>query len=89
MFALAHAFPSTFGPPHTASRLCAGSVTIIRPALLSLRLRHECSFIAKKHAVNEPRVKEGIHNVIVYCKANRERLVIRAIDVILKQEQKK
>jgi hypothetical protein len=46
-------------------------------------LRHECSFIAKKHAVNEPRVKEGIHNVIVYCKANRDKLVIQAIDVIL------
>ena len=43
--------------------------------------------LAKKHAINVPRVKEGIHNVIVYCKANRDKLVIQAIDVILKQEQ--
>jgi inactivated superfamily I helicase len=43
--------------------------------------------LAKKHAINVPRVKEGIHNVIVYCKANRGKLVIQAIDVILKREQ--
>ena len=43
--------------------------------------------LAKKHAVNVPRVKEGIHNVIVYCKANRDKFVIQAIDVILKQGQ--
>ena len=45
--------------------------------------------LAKKHAVNVPRVKEGIHNVIVYCKANRDKRIIQAIDVILKQEQKR
>jgi len=45
--------------------------------------------LAKKHAINVPRVKEGIHNVIVYCKANKERRVIQAIDVILKEEQKR
>ena len=42
--------------------------------------------LAKKHAVNVHRVKEGIHNVIVYCKANRDKRIIQAIDVILKQE---
>ena len=43
--------------------------------------------LAKKHAVNVPRVKEGIHNVIVYCKANGDKRIIQAIDFILKQEQ--
>jgi hypothetical protein len=43
--------------------------------------------LAKKHAINVPRVKEGIHNVIVYCKANQDKRIIQAIDVILKQEQ--
>ena len=43
--------------------------------------------LAKKNAINVPRVKEGIHNVIVYCKANKDKRVIQAIDTILKQEQ--
>jgi HdeA/HdeB family len=43
--------------------------------------------LAKKHAINVPRVKEQIHNVIVYCKANNDKLVIQAIDVMAKQEQ--
>jgi inactivated superfamily I helicase len=43
--------------------------------------------LAKKHAINVPRVKENIHNVIVYCKANRDKRIIQAIDFILKQEQ--
>ena len=43
--------------------------------------------LAKKHAVIVPRVKEGIHNVIVYCKANRDKRIIQAIDVILKQDR--
>jgi len=33
-----------------------------------------------------PRTKVGIHNVIVYCKANPAK-VIEAIDVILKEEK--
>ena len=45
--------------------------------------------LAKKNAVNVPRVKEGIHNAIVYCKANRDKRIIQAIDVIQKQEQKR
>jgi hypothetical protein len=44
--------------------------------------------LAKKHAINVPRVKENIHNVIVYCKANRDVTVIKAIDEILKAEKK-
>lgn len=44
--------------------------------------------LAKKHAINVPRVKENIHNVIVYCKANRDVTVIKAIDAIIKAEKK-
>ena len=43
--------------------------------------------LAKKHAINVPRVKENIHNVIVYCKANKDVTVIKAIDSILKAEK--
>jgi HdeA/HdeB family len=43
--------------------------------------------LAKKHALNVSRTKAGIHNVIVYCKANPARTVIQAIDVILKEEK--
>jgi hypothetical protein len=43
--------------------------------------------LAKKHALNVSRTKDGIHNVIVYCKANPARTVIQAIDVILKEEK--
>ena len=43
--------------------------------------------LAKKHAINVPRVKENIHNVIVYCKAHRDITVIKAIDTVLKAEK--
>ena len=43
--------------------------------------------LAKKHAINVARTKEGIHNVIVYCKANPGKKVIQAIDAILKAEK--
>ena len=43
--------------------------------------------LGKKHALNVRRTKDGIHNVIVYCKANPTRTVIQAIDVILKAER--
>jgi len=43
--------------------------------------------LAKKHAINVARTKAGIHNVIVYCKANPDKKVIQAIDVILKAEK--
>ena len=44
--------------------------------------------LAKKHAINVPRVKEGIHNVIVHCKANKGKTIIQAIDFVLKEEQR-
>ena len=43
--------------------------------------------LAKKHAINVPRVKEGIHEVIVYCKEHKDKKVIQAIDVILKSKK--
>jgi hypothetical protein len=45
--------------------------------------------LAKKHAINIPRVKAGIHNVIVHCRANKGKTIIQAIDAVLKQEQQK
>jgi len=33
------------------------------------------------------RVKEGIHEVIVYCKEHKDKKVIQAIDVILKSKK--
>jgi hypothetical protein len=35
-----------------------------------------------------PRTRAGIHNVIVYCKANPAKTVIQAIDLMLKEEKK-
>jgi HdeA/HdeB family len=43
--------------------------------------------LGKKSALNVPRVKEGIHLVIEYCKANPQKTIIQAIDVIIKQEK--
>ena len=45
--------------------------------------------LAKKHFFNLPRAKEGLHQVIVYCKANTDKKVIEAIAVVLKEEKKK
>jgi len=42
----------------------------------------------KKHALNVPRTKAGIHNVIVYCKANSAKTVIQAVDLVVKEEKK-
>lgn len=44
--------------------------------------------LAKKHFFNMPRAKEGLHEVIVHCKANQNKRVIQAIDFVLKQEKK-
>ena len=41
--------------------------------------------LAKKNAINVLRVNEGIHSV--YCKAHKEKRIIEAIDIILKQER--
>src|SRR5450432_3133388 len=38
----------------------------------------------KKHTINVVRTKEGIHDVIVYCKANPDKKVVDAIQFILK-----
>jgi hypothetical protein len=43
--------------------------------------------LAKKHAIKVDRVKEGIHEVIVYCKEHQDKRVIQAIDVILKSKK--
>lgn len=40
----------------------------------------------KKHAINIPRTKKGIHELIVYCKEHQDKKVIQAIDVLLKAE---
>jgi hypothetical protein len=45
--------------------------------------------LAKKHAINVPRVKEGIHEVIVHCKANPDKKIIQAIDFVLKADKSK
>jgi hypothetical protein len=44
--------------------------------------------LAKKSSLNIPRAKEGIHQVIVYCKANPDKKIIQAIDFVLKAEKK-
>ena len=43
--------------------------------------------LMKKHAINVRRTKEGIHQVIVYCKANPDKKITEAIDVFLKKER--
>ncbi len=43
--------------------------------------------LAKKSSINLPRVREGIHQVIVYCKANPGTPIIKAIDAVLKVEK--
>lgn len=40
--------------------------------------------LAKKHMMQVDRAKSLEHQVIVYCKANRDRKVIQAIDVVFK-----
>jgi hypothetical protein len=38
----------------------------------------------KKHVINIVRTKDGIHEVIVYCKANPDKKVTEAIESVLK-----
>jgi hypothetical protein len=38
----------------------------------------------KTHLINVVRTKEGIHEVIVYCKANPDKKVVDAIETVLK-----
>ena len=44
--------------------------------------------LAKLHTMNLSRVKDATHNVIVYCKANKDRLITQAIDAIVKAERR-
>lgn len=43
--------------------------------------------LGKKNTIKVDRVKDGIHEVIVYCKAHRDKTIIQAIDVILKAQK--
>lgn len=40
--------------------------------------------LGKKNLLKVDRVKEGIHQVIVYCKDHKDKKVIQAIDAMLK-----
>ena len=42
----------------------------------------------KRHSINVARAKQGIHEVIVYCKANPKTKVITAMDINIKQMRK-
>jgi hypothetical protein len=44
--------------------------------------------LAKKNAINLTRAKDVIHNLVVYCKANKDKRVTQAIDVIRKEERR-
>ena len=41
----------------------------------------------KRHSVNVARAKQGIHEVIVYCKANPDTKVVDAVDAYVKKVQ--
>jgi HdeA/HdeB family len=41
----------------------------------------------KRHTVNIPRAKQGIHEVIVYCKAHPDDKVMDAVDAFVKKVQ--
>jgi hypothetical protein len=42
---------------------------------------------AKRHSINVARTKQGIHEVIVYCKANPDAKVVDAVDAYVKKVQ--
>jgi hypothetical protein len=39
---------------------------------------------ANKRMIDVAKVKAGIHNVITYCKANKDKLVSQAVDLVMK-----
>jgi HdeA/HdeB family len=39
----------------------------------------------KRHSLNPARTKEGIHEVIVYCKANPDKKVLEAVDAYVRK----
>ena len=43
---------------------------------------------AKKRAINVAKVKETIHNVAVYCKANKDKRFVQAVEAVMKAETK-
>jgi len=45
--------------------------------------------LAKKHMFNVTRARDLEHEIIVYCKANQQKKVIQAIDVVFKNERAK
>ncbi|SFK50840.1 HdeA/HdeB family chaperone [Methylocapsa palsarum] len=45
--------------------------------------------LAKKHYANIARGKEAEHEVIVYCKANPETKIIKAIGIVIDEMRKK
>ncbi len=47
------------------------------------------SGLAKKHLMRVDRTKQLGHEIIVYCKANRDRKVIQAIDVVFDDYRKR
>lgn len=44
--------------------------------------------VAKRQMINVARVKQGVHDVIVYCKANKDKLLAQAIESILKEARR-
>lgn len=36
------------------------------------------------HQIDVPKVKAGIHNVIVYCKSNKDKFLVQAIDMYMR-----
>lgn len=44
--------------------------------------------LAKKNAINLTRVKDAIRNLVVYCKANKDKRVTQAIDAIRKDARR-
>lgn len=45
--------------------------------------------LAKRHMAHITRAKSGEHELIVYCKTNRDKKIIHALDVLLKEEKAK
>jgi hypothetical protein len=43
--------------------------------------------LGKKNTIKVDRVRDGIHEVIVYCKTHKEETIIQAIDVVLKAQK--
>ena len=43
--------------------------------------------LGKKNTIKVDRVKDGIHEVIVYCKGHKDKTIIQAIDIMLKAQK--